>query len=32
VGTDLTGFGVAWGVEFVEQWLAAHAASPAPHR
>jgi leucyl aminopeptidase len=22
VGTDLTGFGVAWGVEFVEQWLA----------
>jgi leucyl aminopeptidase len=32
VGTDLTGFGVAWGVEFVEQWLAAHAASPAPRR
>ena len=26
VGTDLTGFGVAWGVEFVEQWLAASAA------
>jgi len=23
VSTDLTGFGVAWGVEFVEQWLAA---------
>jgi len=22
VGTDLTGFGVAWGVEFIEQWLA----------
>ncbi len=22
VGTDLTGFGVAWGVEFLEQWLA----------
>ncbi|MDT3737825.1 MAG: leucyl aminopeptidase family protein [Denitratisoma sp.] len=32
VGTDLTGFGVAWGVEFVEQWLAAHAASPAPRQ
>ncbi len=32
VGTDLTGFGVAWGVEFVEQWLAAHAASPEPRR
>jgi leucyl aminopeptidase len=32
VGTDLTGFGVAWGVEFVEQWLAAHAALPAPRR
>ncbi len=32
VGTDLTGFGVAWGVEFVEQWLAVHAASPAPRR
>ncbi len=32
VGTDLTGFGVAWGVEFVEQWLAAHAASAAPRR
>lgn len=32
VGTDLTGFGVAWGVEFVEQWLAAHAASPGPRR
>ena len=32
VGTDLTGFGVAWGVEFVEQWLAAHAASPAPRK
>jgi leucyl aminopeptidase len=32
VGTDLTGFGVAWGVEFVEQWLAAHAASPATLR
>ncbi len=32
VGTDLTGFGVAWGVEFVEQWLAAHAASPTPRR
>ncbi|MEZ5614946.1 MAG: leucyl aminopeptidase family protein [Rhodocyclaceae bacterium] len=32
VGTDLTGFGVAWGVEFVEQWLAAHAASTAPRR
>ncbi len=31
-GTDLTGFGVAWGVEFVEQWLAAHAASAAPRR
>lgn len=24
VGTDLTGFGVAWGVEFIEQWLAQH--------
>ena len=32
VGTDLTGFGVAWGVEFFEQWLAAHAALPAPRR
>ncbi|MBK6632080.1 MAG: leucyl aminopeptidase family protein [Betaproteobacteria bacterium] len=32
VGTDLTGFGIAWGVEFVEQWLATHAASPAPRR
>ncbi len=32
VGTDLTGFGVAWGVEFVEQWLAAHAASTEPRR
>jgi leucyl aminopeptidase len=32
VGTDLTGFGVAWGVEFVEQWLAAHAASAEPRR
>ncbi len=32
VGTDLTGFGVAWGVEFLEQWLAAHAASPVPRR
>ncbi len=31
-GTDLTGFGVAWGVEFVEQWLATHAASAAPRR
>ena len=30
VGTDLTGFGVAWGVEFLEQWLATHAALPAP--
>lgn len=28
VGTDITGFGVAWGVEFVGQWLAAHAAAP----
>ncbi len=27
VGTDVTGFGVAWGVEFVGQWLAAHAAA-----
>ncbi len=32
VGTDLTGFGVAWGVEFFEQWLATHAALPAPRR
>ncbi|MDR2239221.1 MAG: leucyl aminopeptidase family protein [Zoogloeaceae bacterium] len=32
VGTDLTGFGVAWGVEFIEQWLAAHTASPKPRR
>lgn len=32
VGTDLTGFGVAWGVEFVEQWLAAHAASTKPRK
>ena len=32
VGTDLTGFGVAWGVEFFEQWLAVHAALPAPRR
>ena len=32
VGTDLTGFGVAWGVEFFEQWLAAHAASPVPRK
>lgn len=26
VGTDLTGFGVAWGVEFLEQWLAGKTA------
>jgi len=26
VGTDLTGFGVAWGVEFIEQWMALKAA------
>ena len=28
VATDLTGFGVAWGVEFFAQWL---ALNPAPH-
>ncbi len=32
VASDLTGFGVAWGVEFVGQWLAAHAASRARRR
>jgi leucyl aminopeptidase len=26
LGTDLTGFGVAWGVEFIEQWLSWHTA------
>ncbi len=26
VATDLTGFGVAWGVEFIEQWMAMNAA------
>lgn len=29
VGSDLTGFGVGWGVELVRQWLAAPAATPA---
>jgi len=29
VGSDLTGFGVGWGVELVQQWLAAPAAAPA---
>jgi len=29
VGTDLTGFGVAWGVEFVEQWLSMQGALQA---
>lgn len=32
VGTDLTGFGVAWGVEFVEQWLAGVALNGSPQR
>jgi leucyl aminopeptidase len=32
VGTDLTGFGVAWGVEFIEQWLAAHLSLGKPRR
>ena len=32
VGTDLTGFGVAWGVEFVEQWLSWHTAPAVPRR
>jgi leucyl aminopeptidase len=32
VGTDLTGFGVAWGVEFIEQWLAWHTAAPSQRR
>jgi leucyl aminopeptidase len=32
VGTDLTGFGVAWGVEFVEQWLSWHAAEAVPRK
>ena len=32
VGTELTGFGVAWGVEFVEQWLAAHLSLGKPRR
>ena len=29
VATDLTGFGVAWGVEFVEQWLSVQNALQA---
>jgi leucyl aminopeptidase len=32
VGTDITGFGVAWGVEFVERWLATQAAAVASRR
>lgn len=32
VGTDLTGFGVAWGVEFIEQWLSWHAAETVPSK
>lgn len=32
VGTDLTGFGVAWGVEFVEQWLSWHSAPAVARR